>query len=136
MRYRCLSCVGATPSCRWRISGASPAVRSFPRSAFGDVPLKRLCVIASLAYCSVLASAVWIAHSQPFFAALFPGTRARSTNRKFAALALAHFWLVGISSLFAVVVGVGAGMRSREKVGKEFRPGGTITAVERAFPPV
>lgn len=46
----------------------------------------------------------WLPYSQPLFAALFPQLpRPVYQQESFAALALAHFWLVGISSLFAVI---------------------------------
>lgn len=48
----------------------------------------------------------WLPYSQPLFAALFPQLpRPVYQQESFAALALAHFWLVGISSLFAVIIG-------------------------------
>ena len=60
----------------------------------------------------------WLPYSQPLFAALFPQLpRPVYQQESFAALALAHFWLVGISSLFAVIIG-------------------TIAAVGQTFPPV
>ncbi|EBW8119888.1 ABC transporter permease [Salmonella enterica subsp. enterica serovar Enteritidis] len=70
--------------------------------------------------------------------ALFPDLpRPVYQQESFAALALAHFWLVGISSLFAVVVGVGAGIAVTRESGKEFRPlVETIAAVGQTFPPV
>lgn len=47
----------------------------------------------------------WLPYSQPLFAALFPQLpRPVYQQESFAALALAHFWLVGISSLFAVII--------------------------------
>lgn len=47
----------------------------------------------------------WLPYSQPLFAALFPQLpRPVYQQESFAALALAHFWLVGISSLFAVIM--------------------------------
>ena len=47
----------------------------------------------------------WLPYSQPLFAALFPQLpRPVYQQESFAALALAHFWLVGISSLFAVTL--------------------------------
>lgn len=53
----------------------------------------------------------WLPYSQPLFSALFPQLpRPVYQQESFAALALAHFWLVGISSLFAVIIGTGAGI--------------------------
>lgn len=55
----------------------------------------------------------WLPYSQPLFAALFPQLpRPVYQQESFAALALAHFWLVGISSLFAVIIGTGAELLS------------------------
>ncbi|EOL8261502.1 glycine betaine ABC transporter permease YehW [Escherichia coli] len=87
----------------------------------------------------------WLPYSQPLFAALFPQLpRPVYQQESFAALALAHFWLVGISSLFAVIIGTGAGIAVTRPWGAEFRPWGaefrplveTIAAVGQTFPPV
>ncbi len=65
----------------------------------------------------------WLPYSQPLFAALFPQLpRPVYQQESFAALALAHFWLVGISSLFAVIIGTGAGIAVTRPWGAEFRP--------------
>ncbi|MDZ3934633.1 ABC transporter permease, partial [Escherichia marmotae] len=73
----------------------------------------------------------WLPYSQPLFAALFPQLpRPVYQQESFAALALAHFWLVGISSLFA-------GIAVTRPWGAEFRPlVETIAAVGQTFPPV
>ncbi|ONG19792.1 osmoprotectant uptake system permease [Escherichia coli] len=80
----------------------------------------------------------WLPYSQPLFAALFPQLpRPVYQQESFAALALAHFWLVGISSLFAVIIGTGAGIIVTRPWGAEFRPlVETIAAVGQTFPPV
>lgn len=80
----------------------------------------------------------WLPYSQPLFAALFPQLpRPVYQQESFAALALAHFWLVGISSLFAVIIGTGAGIAVTRPWGAEFRPlVETIAAVGQTFPPV
>ena len=80
----------------------------------------------------------WLPYSQPLFAALFPQLpRPVYQQDSFAALALAHFWLVGISSLFAVLIGTGAGIIVTRPWGAEFRPlVETIAAVGQTFPPV
>lgn len=77
-------------------------------------------------------------YSQPLFGALFPDLpRPVYQQESFIALALAHFWLVGVSSLFAVAVGVGAGIAVTREGGKAFRPlVETIAAVGQTFPPV
>lgn len=81
---------------------------------------------------------VGLPHSQAIFASLFPELpRPVYQQESFLALALAHFWLVSVSSLFAVVIGVGAGIVVTRPWGKEFRPlVETIAAVGQTFPPV
>lgn len=80
----------------------------------------------------------WLPYSQPLFGALFPQLpRPVYQQESFASLALAHFWLVGISSLFAVAIGVGAGIAVTRAWGAEFRPMvENIAAVGQTFPPV
>lgn len=86
-------------------------------------PVKRLCDPLLWLIVLFLLLLFGLPYSQPFFAALFPDLpRPVYQQESFAALALAHFWLVGISSLFAVVVGVGAGIAVTRESGKEFRP--------------
>lgn len=54
---------------------------------------------------------VGLPHSQALFSALFPALpRPVYQQESFAALALSHFGLVGISSLIAVLIGTGAGI--------------------------
>ncbi len=100
--------------------------------------MKRLCDPLLWLIVLFLLLLFGLPYSQPFFAALFPDLpRPVYQQESFAALALAHFWLVGISSLFAVVVGVGVGIAVTRESGKEFRPlVETITAVGQTFPPV
>ncbi len=80
----------------------------------------------------------WLPYSQPLFAALFPQLpRPVYQQESFAALALAHFWLVGISSLFAVIDWHWCRNYCYSPVGREFRPlVETIAAVGQTFPPV
>ncbi|MEG0098624.1 MAG: ABC transporter permease [Citrobacter sp.] len=77
-------------------------------------------------------------HSQVLFSAWFPQLpRPVYQQESFLALALAHFSLVGISSLVAVIVGMGAGIAVTRSWGTEFRPlVETIAAVGQTFPPV
>lgn len=77
-------------------------------------------------------------HSQVLFSALFPQLpRPVYQQESFLALALAHFSLVGISSLVAVIIGMGAGIVVTRSWGTEFRPlVETIAAVGQTFPPV
>ena len=75
-------------------------------------------------------------HSQALFGALFPQLpRPVYQQESFMALALAHFALVGSSSLVAVIIG--AGIAVTRSWGTEFRPlVETIAAVGQTFPPV
>lgn len=77
-------------------------------------------------------------HSQALFSVLFPQLpRPVYQQESFLALALAHFSLVGISSLVAVIIGMGAGIAVTRSWGTEFRPlVETIAAVGQTFPPV
>lgn len=81
---------------------------------------------------------VGLPHSQALFSSIFPQLpRPVYQQESFAALALDHFSLVGISSLIAVVIGVGAGIGVTRSWGAEFRPMvETIAAVGQTFPPV
>lgn len=85
-----------------------------------------------------LALLAGLPYSQAVFGALFPQLpRPVYQQESFMALALAHFWLVGVSSLIAVAVGVGAGILVTRSWGAEFRPlVETIAAVGQTFPPV
>ncbi|WP_437887539.1 ABC transporter permease [Phytobacter sp. V91] len=77
-------------------------------------------------------------HSAALFSALFPQLpRPLYQQETFIGLTLAHFELVAISSLLAVVTGVGAGIVVTRPWGNEFRPlVETIAAVGQTFPPV
>lgn len=76
--------------------------------------------------------------SAPFFSALFPELpRPVYQQESFVSLTIAHFWLVGVSSVIAVVLGAGAGIAVTRPWGREFRPlVETIAAVGQTFPPV
>lgn len=77
-------------------------------------------------------------HSGPLFHALFPQLpRPIYQQESFLTLTLAHLWLVGVSSLAAVVLGVGAGILVTRPAGREFRTlVETIAAMGQTFPPV
>ncbi|WP_347113525.1 ABC transporter permease [Leclercia sp. S52] len=77
-------------------------------------------------------------YSAPLFSALFPELpRPVYQQESFVSLTLSHFWLVGISSLIAIVLGAGAGIAVTRPAGREFRPlVETIAAVGQTFPPV
>lgn len=76
--------------------------------------------------------------SGPLFSALFPELpRPVYQQQSFWSLTLAHFGLVGISSLAAVAIGTGAGIVVTRPAGREFRPlVETIAAMGQTFPPV
>lgn len=77
-------------------------------------------------------------YSGGLFGALFPGLpRPVYLQESFISLTLAHFWLVGVSSAIAIVIGVGAGIAVTRPAGREFRPlVETIAAIGQTFPPV
>lgn len=77
-------------------------------------------------------------YSEPLFHTLFPEqSRPLYQQESFIALTLAHFWLVGVSSLVAIVLGVGSGIAVTRDSGKEFRPlVETLAAMGQTFPPV
>jgi len=77
-------------------------------------------------------------YSGALFGSLFPQLpRPVYQQESFVALALAHFWLVGVSSLLAIVIGLGAGILVTRPWGREFRSlVETIAAVGQTFPPV
>lgn len=81
---------------------------------------------------------VGLPFSEPFFRALFPELpRPLYQQESFLSLTLAHFWLVGVSSLVATAIGVLAGIAVTRDAGKEFRPlVETIAAMGQTFPPV
>lgn len=77
-------------------------------------------------------------YSGPLFSTLFPELpRPLYQQQSFWSLTLAHFWLVGVSSLIATVIGVGAGIAVTRPAGREFRGlVETIAAMGQTFPPV
>lgn len=77
-------------------------------------------------------------YSEPLFRTLFPEQpRPLYQQAGFVALTLAHGKLVVISSLAAVVIGVGAGVLVTRPAGREFRPlVETLAAMGQTFPPV
>jgi len=85
-----------------------------------------------------IALLVALPHSGALFSAWFPELpRPVYQQESFLTLTLAHFWLVGISSVIAVIIGVGAGIAVTRPAGLEFRSlVETIAAVGQTFPPV
>lgn len=77
-------------------------------------------------------------HSGGLFSWLFPGqSRPLYQQESFVTLTLAHMLLVGVSSLAAVMVGVGLGVAVTRPAGVEFRQiVETIAAAGQTFPPV
>lgn len=77
-------------------------------------------------------------YSAGLFSTLFPDLpRPVYQQESFINLALAHAWLVILSSVVAIVIGVGAGIAVTRPSGKEFRPlVETIAAIGQTFPPV
>ncbi|MDI3424821.1 ABC transporter permease [Enterobacter sp. V87_3] len=77
-------------------------------------------------------------YSAGLFSTLFPDLpRPVYQQESFINLALAHAWLVILSSVVAIVIGVGAGIAVTSPSGKEFRPlVETIAAIGQTFPPV
>lgn len=76
--------------------------------------------------------------SGPLFARWFPQLeRPLYQQESFLQLALAHIGLVAISSLCAVIIGVGAGILVTRRSGAEFRSlTETLVAAGQTFPPV
>ncbi|MCL6744892.1 ABC transporter permease [Kosakonia sp. R1.Fl] len=85
-----------------------------------------------------VALLVWLPHSAALFSAFFPQLpRPVYLQESFISLTVAHFSLVAISSVIAIVLGVGAGVVVTRSAGREFRPlAETIAAVGQTFPPV
>lgn len=85
-----------------------------------------------------IALLIGLPHSEPLFHTLFPEQpRPLYQQAGFLALTLAHGKLVVISSLAAIVIGVGAGVLVTRPAGREFRPlVETLAAMGQTFPPV
>ncbi|MEM6159912.1 ABC transporter permease [Erwinia sp. P6884] len=77
-------------------------------------------------------------YSGPLFASWFPQLdRPLYQQESFVQLALAHIKLVAISSLFAILIGMGAGILVTRPAGREFRSlVETLVAAGQTFPPV
>lgn len=77
-------------------------------------------------------------HTSALFSWLFPElARPMYQQDSFSSLAFAHLMLVAVSSLVAVVAGVGLGIAITRPAGLEFRSlVETITAAGQTFPPV
>lgn len=86
----------------------------------------------------LLALLFGMPHVTRLFVALFPVLdRPVYRQDSFASLAFVHLWLVLVSSMIAVVIGVGAGIWVTRSAGRAFRPLlETVAAVGQTFPPV
>ena len=86
-------------------------------------------------FIALLLSMPW---SGPLFARWFPQLdRPLYQQESFWQLALAHLRLVGLSSLGAALIGIGAGVAVTRQSGREFRPlVETLAAAGQTFPPV
>jgi len=111
------------------MSSAGPA--DAPRHAWARNPL----LWAAAAMVLLVFGMAWL---KPLFAALFPALeRPVYEQDSFPGLTLAHLKIVGLSSGFAVIVGVAAGIFSTRASGREFRPLiETVVAAGQTFPPV
>lgn len=85
-----------------------------------------------------VALLIWLPHSSAFFGWLFPEQpRPLYQQESFVTLTLAHFLLVGVSSLIAAATGVALGVAVTRPAGAEFRQlVETIAAAGQTFPPV
>ncbi|MBC7610971.1 MAG: ABC transporter permease [Polaromonas sp.] len=94
----------------------------------------RLLWVALLLAAGVIA----LPYSTPLFAHFFPGLeRPVYTQEPFAWLLWQHCLLVGVSSLFSVVVASAAGLWVTRPSGQQFKPVvETLVSVGQAFPPV
>jgi len=111
------------------MSSAAPA--STTRRAWARDPLPW----AAAALLLLVFGMAWL---KPIFAALFPALeRPVYAQDSFLGLTLAHLKIVGLSSGFAVIVGVAAGIFATRAGGREFRPLiETVVAAGQTFPPV
>lgn len=111
------------------MSGAGPA--DAPHHAWARNPL----LWAAAAMVLLVFGMAWL---KPLFAALFPALeRPVYEQDSFLGLTLAHLKIVGLSSGFAVIVGVAAGIFATRASGREFRPLiETVVAAGQTFPPV
>ena len=116
---------------------AEPASVAMGRSKSGSLRVlwrsKLMCAVLVLA-----GLVLWLPHSQPLFSHLFPALdRPVYTLEPFAQLLWQHVALVGISSLFAVLVGSVVGIWITRPAGAQFRPVlETAVAIGQTFPPV
>jgi osmoprotectant transport system permease protein len=114
---------------------AAPIAMTRPRSSGlrGLLGSRLLWAVLALA-----ALVLWLPHSQPLFKSLFPALdRPVYTQEPFAQLLWQHVALVGLSSLFSVMVGSAMGIWITRPSGVQFRPVlETVVAIGQTFPPV
>ena len=96
--------------------------------------LRRFGVAVALFGALVLA----LPYSGPMFSTLFPALdRPLYQQQSFAALVLAHLWLVAAASAISIAIGIGAGVYVTHGQGREFRRlVETLSAMGQTFPPV
>lgn len=87
---------------------------------------------------ALAALVLWLPHSQPLFAALFPQLeRPVYSQEPFAQLLWQHAALVAVSSAVAVVVGSLLGLFITRRVGAQFKPLlESVVSMGQTFPPV
>lgn len=87
---------------------------------------------------ALMALVLWLPHSQPLFAGLFPRLeRPVYTQEPFAQLLWQHCALVGLSSFFSVTVGTAVGVWITRPIGLSFKPMvETAVSMGQTFPPV
>ena len=87
---------------------------------------------------ALAALVLWLPHSQPLFARLFPQLeRPVYTQEPFAQLLWQHCALVGVSSFFSVMVGTAVGVWITRPIGQSFKPMvETVVSMGQTFPPV
>ena len=92
-------------------------------------------LVSLTVFIAVLAA---LPYAAPLFSTLFPDLdRPLYQQQSFGSLVVAHLWLVGLASLMAAFVGVGAGVYVTRPGGREFRRlVETLSAMGQTFPPV
>ena len=86
----------------------------------------------------LIAFAIGMPHLEGVFHALFPKLfRPVYTQASFLDLLFSHVWLVAVSSLISVIIGVGVALFVTRPAGVAFRPlVETVVAICQTFPPV
>lgn len=87
---------------------------------------------------ALAALVLWLPHSEPVFATLFPQLeRPVYTQEPFAQLLRQHCELVAASSFFSILVGTAVGVWITRPIGQSFKPVvETVVSMGQTFPPV